>query len=103
MAGKAMRELLDRIREGRIVLITPDGPTGPPWVMKPGMEALARWSGVPAVFLTFEYDSFWELGSWDMARIPKPCSTYRIKARDVAFDDRRETVSKRTAVSDHGH
>lgn len=103
MAGRAMRDLLDRIREGRIVLITPDGPTGPPRVMKPGMETLSRWSGAPIVFLTFEYDSYWKLGSWDSARIPKPCSRCRIKAKELADDDRGTTISGPMAVPDHGH
>jgi lysophospholipid acyltransferase (LPLAT)-like uncharacterized protein len=45
----AMRELLRDIRAGKNVAVTPDGPKGPPRVVKEGVIYIARLSGLPIV------------------------------------------------------
>jgi lysophospholipid acyltransferase (LPLAT)-like uncharacterized protein len=47
--SRAVLELLERIREGRVVGITPDGPRGPALQFKEGAIQLASLSGAPLV------------------------------------------------------
>ncbi len=49
----AMRELLRDIRQGKSVAVTPDGPKGPPRVVKEGVIYIAKLSGLPIVPFAF--------------------------------------------------
>jgi hypothetical protein len=60
------------LREGRDVVVVPDGPRGPREMVKPGVVALARRSGAPIVPIAVGASAEWRLGSWDEFRIPKP-------------------------------
>lgn len=70
--GEALRRLTRALRRGHEVVVVPDGPTGPPEVLKPGVIALARLSGAPIVPTAVGAAREWRLGSWDEFRIPKP-------------------------------
>ncbi|MEO0250263.1 MAG: DUF374 domain-containing protein [candidate division WOR-3 bacterium] len=49
----SFREMLNAIKQGWIIAITPDGPKGPRYKIKEGLIELARMSGRPIVPLTF--------------------------------------------------
>ena len=70
--GQALRRLARVLREGREVVVVPDGPTGPREVLKAGVITLARLSGAPIVPTAVGASREWRLGSWDEFRIPKP-------------------------------
>jgi lysophospholipid acyltransferase (LPLAT)-like uncharacterized protein len=72
--AEALRALARRLKEGREVLVVPDGPRGPSERVKPGVIALARLSGAAIVPVAVGVSSEWRLGSWDGFRIPKPFS-----------------------------
>ncbi len=72
--SSALREMLRLLAEGRHVVITPDGPTGPRYALKPGVTALARKRGVPIVPLAFSAPRRWEFNTWDRMKVPKPFS-----------------------------
>ncbi len=76
---KALLELKSTLASGADVIITPDGPRGPVYTMSPGLVFLARKTGIPVMSVLVEYESFWELRSWDRFRIPRPFSTVRIR------------------------
>ncbi len=68
----ALRVLARALRAGREVVVVPDGPRGPREVLKPGVIALARLSGVPIVPMAVSASREWRLRSWDEFRIPRP-------------------------------
>ena len=68
----AVRQLGRWLREGREVLVAPDGPRGPAEVVKPGIVGLARLGGAAIVPVAVGASSEWRLGSWDAFRIPRP-------------------------------
>ena len=70
--AEALRLLARSLKQGRDVVVVPDGPKGPRETVKPGIVALARLSGAAIVPLSFGASSEWRLGSWDAFRIPKP-------------------------------
>jgi lysophospholipid acyltransferase (LPLAT)-like uncharacterized protein len=68
----ALRHLARWLKQGREVVIVPDGPRGPAEVVKPGIVGLARLSGAAVVPVAVGASSEWRLGSWDGFRIPRP-------------------------------
>jgi lysophospholipid acyltransferase (LPLAT)-like uncharacterized protein len=70
--GEALRVLTRALRDGREVVVVPDGPRGPREVLKPGVIALARLSGAPIVPAAVGASREWRLRSWDEFRIPRP-------------------------------
>lgn len=70
--AEALRLLSRSLKAGRDVVVVPDGPTGPPETVKPGIVALAKVSGAPIVPLAAGASAEWRLASWDEFRIPKP-------------------------------
>ena len=71
--AQALREIYLRIKkEGISPIVTPDGPTGPIYVCKPGVAMLAQLSKVPLVPLAYAASSSWQLKSWDRFMLPRP-------------------------------
>ncbi|NDH62419.1 MAG: DUF374 domain-containing protein [Alphaproteobacteria bacterium] len=74
----ALRQLQNRLLEGSDVGITPDGPRGPVYKVSPGLLYLAAKTGRPVMTIRVDYESYWEMRSWDGFRVPKPFSKVRI-------------------------
>jgi lysophospholipid acyltransferase (LPLAT)-like uncharacterized protein len=70
--ASALRRLARRVRAGRDVAVTPDGPRGPSLQAQPGVIALAAMTGAPLVPLAFAARPSWRLRSWDAFEIPRP-------------------------------
>jgi len=70
--ARGLRGLLRAARAGRPLAIIPDGPQGPPELMKPGAVVLAARSGLPLVPIGVGISRAWRLSSWDRFAIPKP-------------------------------
>jgi lysophospholipid acyltransferase (LPLAT)-like uncharacterized protein len=76
---KGLKSLVRAARAGHDVAVTPDGPTGPRGVFKPGAVAAAQMAGLPVVPVAVSASSGWELGSWDGFLIPRPFSTITLE------------------------
>jgi lysophospholipid acyltransferase (LPLAT)-like uncharacterized protein len=79
-AVRALVQAINALKQGEDVGITPDGPIGPAHSISDGVSTLSFKCNVPVVAFGYALSSFWQLGSWDKARVPKPFSTvtYRI-------------------------
>ena len=73
-ASGALRQALRLLSQGRPVIVTPDGPRGPRYEVKPGIAGLARKRRVPVVPICYSAPRRWETRSWDRAKLPKPFS-----------------------------
>jgi len=71
----ALRAMAREINEGRIVVISPDGPRGPAHVMAMGPVALAQLTGAPIIPIAWRSKSVWRINSWDRMRFMKPFSS----------------------------
>lgn len=71
-AVRSLVSLLKKLEQGHCVAITPDGPRGPIYKLKPGVIALAQKSGAPIYILSTDFEKKWQLKSWDKMQIPKP-------------------------------
>ena len=76
---QALREIVRDIEERKqIVIITPDGPRGPRYSLKPGIAVAALETNAHVVSFNWEAKSYWELKTWDRLRLPKPFTTIRV-------------------------
>jgi lysophospholipid acyltransferase (LPLAT)-like uncharacterized protein len=89
-AAGALRSAMRLLRKGEPVIVTPDGPRGPRYVLKPGIVALARRSGVPIVPMTCSTLRRWEFHSWDRTRLFKPFATLYVFVGDPVWLDPAE-------------
>ena len=79
----ALNQLIGALKnKGEIIVITPDGPRGPPFVIKPGIVLAAREANASVIPFSWQAKSFWQLKTWDRMKIPKPFTTI-----DVVFGE----------------
>lgn len=75
----ALKKLIRQLKENHeVVVITPDGPRGPKYELKPGIALAAKCTQAYVVPFSWQADRCWQLPSWDGFMIPKPFSTIRI-------------------------
>lgn len=70
--GRALLNMIRRVRKGDSVLITPDGPTGPIHEVKPGIIYLQEKTGVPIIPVGVAIKRKKTFASWDRLNFPLP-------------------------------
>jgi lysophospholipid acyltransferase (LPLAT)-like uncharacterized protein len=75
----ALANVINHVKQTEdIVIITPDGPRGPSYQIKPGIAITARETKTHVVPFNWEAAHYWELKTWDGLRIPKPFTTIQV-------------------------
>ncbi len=97
-SARKLTHLIRRVREGFDCYITPDGPDGPAYVIKPGITYIARKAKALIVPLGAYARHAYRLPRWDRYVVPLPFS--RIS---VTIGEPIETPDKgkETAVTEH--
>jgi len=72
--SSALRQVIRDARSGNNIAVTPDGPKGPPRVVKDGVVYMAQMTGLPIVLSAFAAKNKWLLRSWDRMVVPRPFS-----------------------------
>jgi len=72
--ARAFKQMVQALREGRHLAITPDGPTGPRGKVKLGVIELAKLTGAPILPVSFSAAHRRFLTSWDAFLVPLPFS-----------------------------
>jgi lysophospholipid acyltransferase (LPLAT)-like uncharacterized protein len=80
-AVMATRELVNQIKAGNDIAITPDGPRGPCYRFKPGAALIARQAKSPVLLITGKFHNAWRMKSWDRFHLPKPFSIVEFHCR----------------------
>jgi len=62
-----------------VIIITPDGPRGPAYSVKPGIVLAAKKASAQVIPLTWSASRYWKLPTWDGLILPKPFSTIEVK------------------------
>lgn len=91
----ALLRLRRCLSRGQDLAIAADGPRGPAYQVKRGAPWLSRRTGKAIIPCHMEPKCFWQLGSWDQFRIPKPFSPVFVKigAPLVVSDSDNEEIS----------
>ncbi len=87
LGREAAMALIDVLRRGNDIGITPDGPRGPAYEVKPGGLIVTRRAHAPLLLLGGIFDSAWQLPSWDRFYVPKPFSRVRVIGEWVSHQD----------------
>jgi lysophospholipid acyltransferase (LPLAT)-like uncharacterized protein len=94
---RALKMLINRLKLKKDVpIVTPDGPKGPAYQVKPGIVLAARESGAALIPFTWRAKSYFELGTWDKLRIPKPFSTIEAEFGPAIYLDPEKSVEEET-------
>lgn len=91
--------LIQKMREGHDIGITPDGPRGPIYTVEPGVLVVTRRTEAPMVLLGAEFGRAFRLRSWDRFYIPWPFT--RIKMRCIVLPAKNADGSKLSAEQVH--
>lgn len=67
----SLKEFVKTLKKS-IVLITPDGPTGPVYKIKPGVIVAAQLAKAQIFPFSWSASKYWRIKSWDQMIIPKP-------------------------------
>lgn len=69
---KALNKLVDELKQGKNLCITPDGPKGPYHKFKVGAFVAAKRTSVPVILMRVRYNKFYTFSkSWDKFKLPK--------------------------------
>jgi lysophospholipid acyltransferase (LPLAT)-like uncharacterized protein len=87
---QALLAVIDTLNTSKeVVIITPDGPRGPRYKVKPGIIVAAYETKASIVPFTFTPSRFWQLKSWDRLIFPKPFSKIIVTFGDeVKIEDK---------------
>ena len=97
---EALRELIQHVRAGRSLAITPDGPKGPREKMKPGPVLIAQRTGAPIIPVVSGASRASYFGGWDRFMIPHPFARLRISYGEPVFVPRRASDAEIAAIMD---
>ncbi|MGE9266670.1 MAG: lysophospholipid acyltransferase family protein [Verrucomicrobiales bacterium] len=74
----ALVALKKEAEKGADIFVTPDGPKGPRYELKPGLVKLAQVTGLPVVTVRVSCSRKKVLRTWDRFQIPLPFSKYEL-------------------------
>ncbi len=94
-AVEATRELFEALEQGRNIVITPDGPRGPCYQVKPGAAQIASEHVEQTYILGLKVSRAWKLRSWDGFLVPKPFATVTV---DIAAAGERTPEALKNAL-----
>jgi len=78
------RDAVRFLKDGYCIGITPDGPRGPMYELKPGAVMLAKLSHAPVILFGLEYSNAWRFNkAWDKFFFPKPFSRIDVKVKVI--------------------
>lgn len=84
-AVRALLEAVRRLKEGKVLAYTPDGPKGPPKKVQQGTVYMAQRSGCPVLPVGVACKPCKRLHSWDSHMVPMPFSRAVIAFGDPLY------------------
>ncbi|MGA8164747.1 MAG: lysophospholipid acyltransferase family protein [Waddliaceae bacterium] len=77
--SEALRKMIREWQmSDEIFVITPDGPQGPAYQVKPGAVMAAKKVSATIFPLSWTASRYWTFNTWDQFMLPKPFSTIRV-------------------------
>ncbi len=98
---EAAAALIDVLRQGNDIGITPDGPRGPCYEVKPGALIVTRRAEAPMLLLGGSFESAWRLPSWDRFYLPKPFSRVRVTGELIDLSRVRDRAQSVEVLAAH--
>lgn len=90
LGREAVSALVDVMKAGNDIGITPDGPRGPLYELKPGALIVCRRADAPVMLLGCAFEQSWQLPSWDRFHLPRPFSRVHVYCREIPAGELRD-------------
>lgn len=87
LGREAATALVEVLRAGSDIGITPDGPRGPCYDLKAGALIVARRTKTPLILVGAKFHSAWRMKSWDRFYLPKPFSRVEMRSISVSAEE----------------
>ncbi len=103
-AKHASLKTLIKTLKKKVLIVTPDGPRGPKYKVKPGVVFAAAAAKAQIFPLSWSASKTWELKSWDRFKIPKPFGRIVIGFGEPFFvhsKEKTELSEKALKVEEH--
>lgn len=89
---------IDTVKQGLVLVITPDGPRGPSQEVKGGIFTIAKNADAHIFPINWTSDTCWNLKTWDKMLIPKPFSTITVSIgaplpKETAHFEKKEAAA----------
>lgn len=92
---QALQQMISHLKSHNdILIITPDGPRGPRYKVKPGIAIAAHESQADVIPLSWTANRYWQLNTWDQMMIPKPFSHIEVKFDQALKCDTNESKTE---------
>ena len=98
---KAADQVVEYLKRGYSTVVMPDGPNGPPFILKKGVLHMSLQSEVPIAAMQFISSDYFEFSTWDRKKLSYPFSTIKLKIGNpiqVTSDNFTEVQNKITQV-----
>ncbi len=82
---RALKGLVDHVRQGKNAGIVADGSQGPPLKVQPGAVMLAAKSGSPIMPIVWAVKRYKAFNSWDHSVLPMPFSSMILQYGDLIY------------------
>ncbi|HKL74808.1 MAG TPA: lysophospholipid acyltransferase family protein [Halanaerobiales bacterium] len=93
--SKSVLKLYKKLLKGNTTVLTPDGPTGPIYKVKPGIIYLQEKSEGTIIPLGIAIDKKIEVNSWDKFNIPLPFTKTVLKIGEPVNFKKEKSIEKR--------
>jgi lysophospholipid acyltransferase (LPLAT)-like uncharacterized protein len=90
--ARRLARLVKLIREGRAAYVTPDGPDGPAYHVKPGVAYLAQKTGATLLPIGAYTRTGYRLNRWDRYVVPRPFSRISVAIGQPVPSPREATL-----------
>lgn len=83
---QALNQMINLLKSSKeIMVVTPDGPRGPLYQIKPGVVVAAQEAAAHIIPFSWRASHYWELSTWDKFMLPKPFSRIVVTIGDPIF------------------
>ncbi len=95
----ALKEMIDRLKNSReILIVTPDGPRGPRYKVKPGVVMAAQETSAKIFSFSWTANRFWQLNTWDKMILPKPFAKIYVKISGPFTLNQENSVAEQSKI-----
>lgn len=92
---RALNQMIDLLKSSKeIMVVTPDGPRGPRYQVKPGIVLAAKETSARIIPFSWKASRYWELKTWDKLMLPKPFARIVVTIGDPILLDHGTEMDK---------
>lgn len=84
----ALSQIIGALEKDRVLMITPDGPRGPMYVVKPGVHFSSEQASAPIIVMQWQASKVFTFNTWDKLTLPYPFSKVSVTLKEpITFSD----------------